>query len=122
MLNSFLDALGIQETNLAVHEPGGPVGLHWAIQNPGRVPKLITLNTLVYPETSWAVKLFLIAMKRSSTQRPPVASSALSSPIRAPNRVMLALTSTSWNTARAFVLSIRPGPLTAPGLTEGTKP
>ena len=63
VLNDFLDALGIKETNLAVHDLGGPVGLYWAIQNPGRVPKLIILNTLVYPETSWAVKLFLIAMK-----------------------------------------------------------
>jgi len=63
VLNSFLDALGIGEIHLAVHDLGGPVGLYWAIQNPGRVPKLIILNTLVYPETSWAVKLFLIAMK-----------------------------------------------------------
>ena len=63
VLNDFLDALGIKETNLVVHDLGGPVGLYWAIQNPGRVPKLIILNTLVYPETSWAVKLFLIAMK-----------------------------------------------------------
>ena len=63
VLDSFLDALGIGETNLVVHDLGGPVGLYWAIQNPGRVPKLIILNTLVYPETSWAVKLFLIAMK-----------------------------------------------------------
>jgi len=63
VLDSFLDALGIGETNLVVHDLGGPVGLYWAIQNPGRVPKLVILNTLVYPETSWAVKLFLIAMK-----------------------------------------------------------
>jgi len=63
VLDGFFDALGIKETNLVVHDLGGPVGLYWAIQNPGRVPKLIILNTLVYPETSWAVKLFLIAMK-----------------------------------------------------------
>ena len=49
-----------------MHDLGGPVGLYWAIQNPGRVPKLVILNTLVYPETSWAVKLFLIAMKTPS--------------------------------------------------------
>lgn len=63
VLDGFLDALDIGETNLVVHDLGGPVGLYWAIQNPGRVPKLIILNTLVYPETSWAVKLFLIAMR-----------------------------------------------------------
>ncbi|MBW2162329.1 MAG: alpha/beta fold hydrolase [Deltaproteobacteria bacterium] len=66
VLNSFLDALGIGETNLVVHDLGGPVGLYWAIQNPGRVPKLVILNTLVYPETSWAVKLFRPASATSS--------------------------------------------------------
>ena len=63
VLDSFLDALGIGDTNLVVHDLGGPVGLYWALRHPGRVPKLVILNTLVYPETSWAVKLFLIAMK-----------------------------------------------------------
>jgi haloalkane dehalogenase len=63
VISSFLAALGIEETNLVVHDLGGPVGLYWAIQHPGRIPKLIILNTLVYPQTSWAVKLFLIAMK-----------------------------------------------------------
>jgi len=63
ILDAFLHALGIGNTHLCVHDLGGPVGLYWAIRNPGRVPKLIILNTLVYPETSWAVKLFLIAMK-----------------------------------------------------------
>jgi haloalkane dehalogenase len=63
ILDGFLDALGIGDTHLCVHDLGGPVGLYWAIQNPGRIPKLIILNTLVYAETSWAVKLFLLAMK-----------------------------------------------------------
>lgn len=62
-IDGFLDALGIADTHLCVHDLGGPVGLYWALRHPGRVPKLILLNTLVYPETSWAVKLFLIAMK-----------------------------------------------------------
>ncbi len=63
ILDGFLDALDIGDTHLCVHDLGGPVGLYWALRHPGRVPKLIILNTLVYPETSWAVKLFLIAMK-----------------------------------------------------------
>jgi haloalkane dehalogenase len=63
ILDGFLDALDIGDTNLCVHDLGGPVGLYWALRHPGRVPKLVILNTLVYPETSWAVKLFLIAMK-----------------------------------------------------------
>ncbi|MGB5194934.1 MAG: alpha/beta fold hydrolase, partial [Polyangiales bacterium] len=62
-LDAFLDALGIDDTHLCVHDLGGPIGLHWLFRHPQRVPKLILLNTLVYPETSWAVKLFLLALK-----------------------------------------------------------
>ena len=62
-LDAFLDALGIGDTHLCVHDLGGPVGLYWMLRHPHRVHKLVVLNTLVYPETSWAVKLFLLAMK-----------------------------------------------------------
>ena len=62
-LDAFLDALGIHDTHLFVHDLGGPVGLYWMLRHPDRVHKLVLLNTLVYPETSWAVKLFLLAMK-----------------------------------------------------------
>jgi len=62
-LDAFLDALGIDDTHLCVHDLGGPIGLHWLLRHPSRVHKLILLNTLVYPETSWAVKLFLLALK-----------------------------------------------------------
>jgi len=62
-LDGFLEALGIDDTHLCVHDLGGPVGLYWALRHPGRVHKLIILNTLVYPETSWAVKLFLLALR-----------------------------------------------------------
>lgn len=63
VLDGFLDALDIGKTHLCVHDLGGPIGLYWALRHPGRVPKLVILNTLLYPETSWAVKLFLLAMK-----------------------------------------------------------
>lgn len=49
-LDGFLDALGIEQTALAVHDVGGPIGLHWAVHRPERVTKLAVLNTLVYPE------------------------------------------------------------------------
>ncbi len=62
-LDAFLDALGIGDTHLCVHDLGGPVGLYWMVRHPHRVQKLVVLNTLVYPETSWAVKLFLLALK-----------------------------------------------------------
>ena len=49
-LDGFLAALGIETTALAVHDVGGPIGLHWAVERPKRVTELVLLNTLVYPE------------------------------------------------------------------------
>ena len=62
-LDAVLDALDIRDTHRCVPALGGPSGLYWLLRHPGRIPKLILLNTLVYPETSWAVKLFLLAIK-----------------------------------------------------------
>ena len=62
-LEGFLDALDLPRTSLVVHDLGGPVGLYWAVHHPERVERLVILNTLVYPETSWAVKLFLLALR-----------------------------------------------------------
>jgi haloalkane dehalogenase len=63
ILEAFLDALDIHVTDLVVHDLGGPIGLSWAVHHPRRVKNLILLNTLVYPETSWAVKLALMALR-----------------------------------------------------------
>lgn len=60
-LDLFLGHLGIDQLGLAVHDLGGPVGLHWALDRPGRLTKLALLNTLVYPEFSEAVKEFVRA-------------------------------------------------------------
>jgi pimeloyl-ACP methyl ester carboxylesterase len=60
-LDLFLAELGIDQLGLAVHDLGGPVGLHWALDRPGRLTKLALLNTLVYPEFSQAVKKFVQA-------------------------------------------------------------
>jgi haloalkane dehalogenase len=60
-LDGFLDALGIDCLGLAVHDLGGPVGLHWAVNRPERLTKLALLNTLVYPEFSEAVLAFIKA-------------------------------------------------------------
>ncbi len=59
-LTGFLDALGIEQTGLVVHDLGGPVGLHWMVGNPARVSALCLLNTLVYPRPSWAVVAFVV--------------------------------------------------------------
>ncbi len=58
IISGFLDNLGIQKITLGVHDLGGPLGLYWMTQHMDRVKSLVLLNTLVYPEFSWAVKLF----------------------------------------------------------------
>ena len=63
VLNDAFDALEIENTSLAVHDLGGPVGLYWACQHPERLQRLALLNTLVYPEVSWAVVLFVAACR-----------------------------------------------------------
>lgn len=61
VLDLFLAQLGIDRLGLAVHDLGGPIGLHWALGRPGRVTKLALLNTLLYPEFSEATKEFVRA-------------------------------------------------------------
>jgi pimeloyl-ACP methyl ester carboxylesterase len=63
-LDGFLAALEIEEVGLAVHDLGGPVGLHWAVQHPERITRLALLNTLVYPEFSEAVLQFIEACSK----------------------------------------------------------
>jgi pimeloyl-ACP methyl ester carboxylesterase len=63
-LDGFLAALDIEEVGLAVHDLGGPVGLHWAVHRPQRVTRLALLNTLVYPEFSEAVTQFIEACSK----------------------------------------------------------
>jgi haloalkane dehalogenase len=60
-IDGFLEALGVEATGLAVHDLGGPVGVHWALRNRERVTRLALLNTLVYPEFSDAVLAFINA-------------------------------------------------------------
>jgi pimeloyl-ACP methyl ester carboxylesterase len=61
VLDSFLEVLDIDRVAIAVHDLGGPIGLHWALHRPERVTKLALLNTLVYPEFSEAVLQFIRA-------------------------------------------------------------
>lgn len=60
-IDGFLAALEIDRVGLAVHDIGGPVGVHWALRNPQRVTHLALLNTLLYPEFSEAVLQFINA-------------------------------------------------------------
>jgi haloalkane dehalogenase len=59
VLDGFVDHLGVRTVDLVVHDLGGPVGLFWAATHPERVERLALLNTIVYPELSWAVLLFM---------------------------------------------------------------
>src|SRR3954469_18122619 len=60
-LDGFLAALGVDQVAIGVHDLGGPVGLHWALNRAERVTKVALLNTLVYPEFSEAVVAFIRA-------------------------------------------------------------
>ena len=64
VLSGFAEALGIERTGLAVHDLGGPVGLHWASKHPERVSRLALLNTVVFSRPSFAVVAF-VAMLRT---------------------------------------------------------
>ena len=61
IISGFLDNLGVEKITLGVHDLGGPLGLFWMVNNMEKVDKLILLNTLVYPDFSWGVKLFGLA-------------------------------------------------------------
>ena len=63
LLAEFLSKLNIQAVNLVVHDLGGPVGLHWATRNQPMVKRIVFMNTLVYPNFSWAVVIFTLALK-----------------------------------------------------------
>ncbi|MDW3646930.1 MAG: alpha/beta fold hydrolase [Bacteroidia bacterium] len=60
-IDGFLEALSIDKISLTVHDLGGPIGMLWAVRNQERLQKLVLLNTLVFPEMSWMVKLFGLA-------------------------------------------------------------
>lgn len=73
-VGGFVDHLGAERIGLAVHDLGGPVGLYWAGLHCERVERLALLNTLIYPEMSWAVIAFVMAVKL------PLVRSCLTSP------------------------------------------
>ena len=74
IIEGFLDELGLDKTDLVVHDIGGPIGIMWALRHQDRLSRLALLNTLVYPEMSFMVKVFGVAL------RMPVVNSWLSGP------------------------------------------
>jgi pimeloyl-ACP methyl ester carboxylesterase len=67
-LDCFVDRLEMDPLGLAVHDLGGPVGLHWMMRNPGRVSRLALLNTLVYPEVRPTLIDFLRTLNNPDTR------------------------------------------------------
>lgn len=63
VLDQFVERLSLEHVGLTLHDIGGPIGLYWAMQKPQRITKLALLNTLVYPELSWAVIAFVLALR-----------------------------------------------------------
>ena len=64
IIDGFLEAVGAgDKVALGVHDMGGPIGLYWASQRSDRLERLAVLNTLLYPELSWAVRAFLFGIK-----------------------------------------------------------
>ena len=104
LLDGLCAALKVEDVALAVHDLGGPIGLHWALQKPARVRKLALLNTLVYPEFSADVVEFvrrcatpelreqltspagLEGLIRDGVERPSSISSELAAAMLAPFR------------------------------------
>lgn len=44
-MSALLGTLDLQEVTVVVQDWGGPIGLRWAVENPGRVARLVILNT-----------------------------------------------------------------------------
>jgi haloalkane dehalogenase len=47
-LSSLLDELELDDVTLVVHDFGGPIGLHWALENPGRVREIVIFNSWMW--------------------------------------------------------------------------
>ena len=47
-LNGLLDHLEVERYSLVVHDWGGPIGLGCAVQHPGRIEKIMILNTAAF--------------------------------------------------------------------------
>ncbi|MEO1654432.1 MAG: alpha/beta fold hydrolase [Bacteroidota bacterium] len=60
-IDGFLKNLELEQVSLGVHDLGGPIGVYWMVQNMNKVARLLLCNTLIYPQFSWAVKLFGLA-------------------------------------------------------------
>jgi haloalkane dehalogenase len=82
VLDGFLAALAIDRVAIVVHDLGGPIGMHWALRNPGRVTGIGILNTLLYPEFSEAVVEFVRRLMTPGEWEEMVSPAAIAEIIR----------------------------------------
>ena len=59
VIEAFLAHLAIDKIGLVVHDLGGPIGVFWGLRHPEKLTQLALLNTLIYGDFSWMVKLFV---------------------------------------------------------------
>lgn len=43
----LIDHLGLEDITLVMHEMGGPIGLNYAIENPGKVKRIVLMNSFM---------------------------------------------------------------------------
>ncbi|HET9140087.1 alpha/beta fold hydrolase [Actinophytocola sp.] len=82
VLDGFLDKLEMDPVDIAVHDIGGPIAVHWALRNPGRVRRLALLNTLLYPEFHPEVMEFAVGLARPETRDRMVSPEGLADILR----------------------------------------
>ncbi len=58
-IQTFIEQKNIQKVHLVVHDLGGPIGLWWAQKHRKVVASYVILDTIVFPDFSWGVKLFM---------------------------------------------------------------
>ena len=66
VLDGIVDQLGLDRPGLVVHDLGGPIGVHWMLERPGRVSRLAILNTLLYPDFDPSVAEFVSTLMDES--------------------------------------------------------
>jgi pimeloyl-ACP methyl ester carboxylesterase len=81
-LNGFFDKLEVDVVGLVGHDLGGPIAVHWALRNPGRLTRLALLNTLLYPEFDPSVIDFVRGLSAPETRDPLVSPQGLADIMR----------------------------------------
>ena len=76
-ITAALDALGVDQLGLCVHDAGGYYGLLWAVQHPERITELCILNTVASPKVS------LLARATIQAYRIPLLRDLLAMPFAA---------------------------------------